>query len=735
MNLSAAKDTFIIESRELLDEMEHSLLELEKDPSSQDAINAVFRAVHTIKGSSGMFGFNGIVDFTHVAENFLEKVRKGTIKISDDLTAVLLECRDHIAELVDIYAEGDASVPAQLVAKGNEILKRLESFLNEGQTISSKHNEAKEAKEAEEKKDTASVTKTSRDRVENDCWHISLRFGKDVLRNGLDPMAFIGYLKNLGKIINLVTVTDAMPKIKDMNPEECYLGFEIDLETDKTKEDIEQVFEFVENDAQIIIIPPNSSVDEYKMLIENMPETPMRLGEILQSIGSLTEHELEKAMMKQIEKGGLEHEKPLGEILAEEKMVPEAVIDAALEKQKKTAVEVKKSIRIEADKLDNLINQVGELVITVSNVNQLADKNGDKELLEASSIMSRLVEEIRDSAMNVRMVQIGETFKKFERVVRDLSKNLGKKIDLEVSGGDTELDKTVVEKISDPLMHIVRNAVDHGIGMPETRKKAGKPEYGTLSLNAFHDMGMIIIEISDDGEGINKERVLKKAIERGLIAQGQELTDKEIYNLIFEPGFSTAEAVTNVSGRGVGMDVVKKNIEALRGTVDIDSKEGEGTSIRIQLPLTLAIIDGFRVGVGETSYIIPLDMVLECIEITEKDILTKRGGNFVNLRGEVLPFLRLREFFDEEGAKSAHENVIVVRYGQMKAGLVADRLLGEFQTVIKPLGKLFENVHGISGATILGSGEVALILDVPRLVKAAQRIEEESKKLHTAGVA
>ncbi|MDH5719360.1 MAG: chemotaxis protein CheA [Spirochaetia bacterium] len=724
MDLTAAKETFIIESRELLEEMEHSLLELEKTSDSKDAVNAVFRAVHTIKGSSGMFGFKGIVDFTHVAENFLEKVRKGEVPINPELIADLLECHDHIQELVNIYAEGSGSVPASMVSTGNEILRKLEGHLS-GEKLPEMHSEKKEPVE---KKETGLSGPESSETVQNENWHISLRFNEEVLKNGLDPASFIAYLKKIGTIINLTTITDNVPPVAEMDPENCYLGFEIDFETDKTKEDIEQVFEFVENDAKIVIIPPNSSISHYKEMIENMPEESMRLGEILTSTGSLTEHELEKAMKLQIEKGDIEKPKPLGEILVEEKMVPNDVVDAALEKQKKTAVDVKKSIRIEAEKLDSLINQVGELVITVANVNQLADKNGDKELLEASSVMSRLVEEIRDSAMNVRMVQIGETFRKFERVVRDLSKNLGKKIRLEISGGDTELDKTVVEKISDPLMHIVRNAVDHGIATPEVRRNAGKPEEGIISLNAFHDMGMIIIEISDTGEGLKKEKLLNKAIEKGIVQSGQELTDKEIYNLIFEAGFSTAEKVTDVSGRGVGMDVVRKNIESLRGSVELDSVEGEGTTLRIQLPLTLAIIDGFRVGIGDASYIIPLDMVLECIEITEKDILTKRGGNFVNLRGEVLPFLRLREFFDEEGEKGSHENVIVVRYGQMKAGLVADRLLGEFQTVIKPLGKLFENVQGISGATILGSGEVALIVDVPRLVTAARKIEEEETK-------
>jgi two-component system chemotaxis sensor kinase CheA len=338
------------------------------------------------------------------------------------------------------------------------------------------------------------------------------------------------------------------------------------------------------------------------------------------------------------------------------------------------------------------------------------------ELLEATATLSRLVEEVRDSALTLRMVQIGGTFNRFQRVVRDVSKELGKDIDLVISGADTELDKTVVEKIGDPLTHLVRNSMDHGIESAAVRLARGKPAKGTLKLNAYHDAGSVVIEVSDDGGGLNKDRILKKAIERGLVSEGAALSDKEIHNLIFEAGFSTADVVSNLSGRGVGMDVVRRNIQALRGTVDLHSVEGQGSTVRIRLPLTLAIIDGFLVGVGNATYVIPLDMVVECIELsaTDHDASDKR---YLNLRGEVLPYRRLREHFEVEGEPARRENIVVVRYGEQRAGLVVDKLLGEFQTVIKPLGKVFNQIQGMGGFTILGSGEVALILDVPSLMK------------------
>ncbi|WP_139132484.1 chemotaxis protein CheA, partial [Pseudomonas sp. 24 R 17] len=380
-------------------------------------------------------------------------------------------------------------------------------------------------------------------------------------------------------------------------------------------------------------------------------------------------------------------------------------------------------VRVNADKLDELINLVGELVIASAGASLLARSCNNDPLQEATSTVSGLVEEILDGALHLRMIPIGDTFNRFRRVVRDISQELGKDIELSISGAETELDKTVVEKIGDPLMHLLRNAMDHGIESADARRAAGKSAKGHLSLNAYHDSGSIVIEIADDGAGLNRERILQKAQERGLVAGGAVLTDQEIYNLIFEAGFSTAEAVTNLSGRGVGMDVVKRNITLLRGTVDLDSRAGQGTVVRIRLPLTLAIINGFLVGIDQSTYVIPLDMVQECIELDEHQRQSSRDTGYLDLRGEVLPLVHLRDHFSHEGPVGRRQNVVVVRYAEHKAGLVVDDLLGEFQTVIKPLGKLFGALRGISGSTILGSGAVALILDVPALLNQIVHLE------------
>ncbi|MBY0575099.1 MAG: chemotaxis protein CheA [Gallionellaceae bacterium] len=707
MNLDEALHTFIAESRELLQNMEDALLRIEQSPDDEELINAIFRAAHTIKGSAGLFGLDYIVAFTHVAESVLDRVRNGELHIDGELVAALLSSCDHLVELIEHLAAGGGEPTAEIQEKSNAIVSRLNGYLGAGAVKTTNVALASEP----------TCTSEGGGEVETDLWHISLRFGKDVLRNGMDPLSFIRYLSTLGEIRHVVTLLNNIPPAGEMDPESCYLGFEISFKSDADKATIEGVFEFVREDCMIRILPPRSKISDYLRLIAELPEEDMRVGEMLLRCGTLTQSELDAAL--RLQRGeGKEHQRPIGEVLVEAHMVQQPVMEAALDKQKQ--VKEHKSaeanlIRVDADKLDGLINLVGELIIAGAGANLIAQRNGDAGLLEATATMSRLVEEVRDSALKLRMVQIGATFNRFQRVVRDVSKELGKDIELVISGAETELDKTVVEKIGDPLTHLVRNSMDHGIESAEVRIAHGKPAKGTLRLNAYHDAGSIVIEVSDDGGGLNKDRILKKAIERGLVNEGDSLSDKEIYNLIFEAGFSTAEAVSNLSGRGVGMDVVRRNITALRGTVNLDSVEGQSTTVRIRLPLTLAIIDGFLVGVGTAVYVVPLDMVVECIE---RAAWENAGGDdrYLNLRGEVLPYLRLREHFEVEGEPARRENVVVVRYGEQKVGLVVDRLLGEFQTVIKPLGKVFSQISGIGGFTILGSGEVALILDVPGLM-------------------
>jgi two-component system, chemotaxis family, sensor kinase CheA len=731
---------FIQEAREQLAEMEAGLLCLEQTPDDRDRIDAIFRAAHTIKGGSGTIECDFIENFMHRVENLLDALRNGAIALSPALTSLLLACCDQMGGLVGVLASQAEAPDDELQARGDALSARLDAFLEGGAD--------REASQDLTLVDpTDEFETTGGGVVITDAWHISVRFGENMLRGGTDPLSFIRYLADLGEIIGIETIADAMPAAAEMDPESCYLGFEIQLQTRAAKADIERVFDFVRDDCELRILAPNSKLSEYLAHIHDLPEDDMRLGEILVRCGALTQAEIDQGLHDQKQGAEPQHAglalgegslttdaaiaegvpppARLGDILIERKVVSKKVVDAAVGKQ--TQVNDKKAkearlVRVQADKLDQLIDLVGELVIAGASANLLAQKSKQGSLVEATSVLTRLVENIRDAALQLRMVQIGETFTRFNRVVRDVSQELGKEIELSISGAETELDKTVVEKIGDPLMHLIRNSLDHGIEPVALRLERGKPACGRVSLNAFHDSGSIVIQIADDGGGLNRDKITAKALERGLVQPGQALSDAEIANLIFEPGFSTVDKVSNLSGRGVGMDVVRRNIQSLRGAVDVASVDGAGTTFTIRLPLTLAIIDGFLVGVGQAVYVIPLDSVVECIEL--KKLPSDR--NFLNLRGEALPFIRLRELFAVSGKAPPRESIVVVQFAGQRAGIVVDQLMGEFQTVIKPLGVMFPHLRGIGGSTILGSGEVALILDVAALVQAVSQAEEQT---------
>jgi two-component system chemotaxis sensor kinase CheA len=714
MDIDQALQTYIAESRELLAQMETALLTIAQgaDDGSGELVNEIFRAAHTIKGSAGLFGLDRIVDFTHVLESVLDELRAGRVAVDPALVSLLLACGDHIAALVDEVDRRRADASPEVALLGAPLLERLRACLGGTEA----HTAA-----------TASMEPAGLDGLQGgDHWHLSLRFDPGVLRNGMDPLAFIRYLGTLGRVVGIATVADGMPAADEMDPECCYLGFEIALETNADKAAIERVFDLVRDDCQLRILPPNSRVSEVLKLIESLPEEPTRLGDLLVRCGAITQRELAQALVDQAAKAPAP---PIGEILVEQGRVEPVMVEAALSRQKalkdnRSATDVQ-SIRVDADKLDRLVNLVGELVIAAAGAQLVARSTRVVELLESHSVLSALVEQVRDASLQLRMVKVGSTFSRFQRVVHDVSRELGKDIVLRVSGEDTELDKTVVERIADPLTHLVRNAMDHGIEPVDTRAARGKPPQGTVSLNAFHDSGSIVIEVGDDGGGLNRDRILAKAVERGLVEAGKPLTDAEIFALVFEPGFSTAEKVTNLSGRGVGMDVVKRNIVALRGSVDIASREGEGTTVSVRLPLTLAIIDGFQVGVGPSVFVLPLDAVEECLAFHDD-----AGRDYTDLRGEVLPVIRLRDLFDVQGPRGNRDNLVVVKHAGQKAGLMVDTLLGEAQTVIKPLSKMFGQVRGISGSSILGNGQVALILDVPALLAEAK--DQPSHKAFTA---
>lgn len=714
--LDAALATFAQESEELLQDMEEGLLILETTPDDSEIINQVFRAMHTIKGSSGLFGFNAIVAFTHEAETVLDRVRQGERDIDAELISILLDSKDHAAKLIAHCLENsDEPLPDALVAAGDALIERLSG-------------QSQTAIQASDVSDGSSIESEGGGEISvDDSWLISLEFQKDALRNGMDPLSFIRYLKTLGDIKEIMTLTPNMPAGDDMDPESCYLHFKIAFQSDASKQAIENVFEFAADDCDIKILPPNSKIDVYLNLLESVDESQVhRLGEMLINIGTLTQNDVQNGLHHQaLENKTSDHSpKPLGKILVEQQVVHQPVVEQALKKQEQTKQKMAAEanyIRVDAIKLGQLINLVGELVISSAAMNLIVERHGLSDAGDVAATMNGLVGSIRDAALELRMVQIGETFSRFRRVVRDVSNELGKDIELQISGGETELDKTVVEKINDPLTHLIRNSLDHGIESPEQRLAAGKPAKGTVQLNAYHESGHIVIQVADDGAGLNTEKIVAKAIANGVIKPDHGLSQQEIYNLIFAAGLSTKEQATNLSGRGVGMDVVKKNIEALRGSVAIDSLEGQGTTITIHLPLTLAIIDGFMVGTEQDRFIIPLNMVDECIEMDPNECDIDEVQHYINLRGQVLPYLRLGDYFNCRKSENVkrRESVVVVKFGQAKAGFVVDELHGEHQTVIKPMGKVFENLKGITGATVLGDGNVALILDVQGLIHAA----------------
>ena len=719
MSMDGALQTFFAEAEELTEYMESALLRLEDGEADSETLNEIFRAAHTIKGSAGLFGLHSIVGFTHFVENVLDKARSGKFTIDTELQGLMLQCKDHICTLLDAVKAGHE--PDQTVLQNGEaLLQKLQPWL--GGTPSDP-----EAGESD--------AKPNAEAHESGAWHISLRLGADVLQNGMDPLSFLRFLSGIGEITHLVTLDDGLPEtVEEFDPELLYLGFELSLVTDQDRAAIEEAFCFVQEGSDIRILPPSSKVEEYVKLIRSLPESEHKLGEILVRSGVITQAELDRALdLQTVQSMQSGDQQMLGEILTTKQTVPPAVVDAALDKQKKfkeRPVQESRFIRVDADKLDSLINLIGELVISRQRVDLLASETQHGPLLDAVASLGGFTEHIRDAALTLRMVPIGDTFQRFRRLVRDTATELGKSIDLKIRGAETELDRSMVEKLTDPLTHIVRNAIDHGIEAEAVRAQRGKPETGTLCLSAYHDAGIIVIEVSDDGGGLDLERIRNKAIANGVIDANSSITDHDIRQLIFHPGLSTAEKVTDLSGRGVGMDVVKRNIDALQGSVDIDSTPGQGTRLRIRLPLTLAIIDGFHVASRNTHFIIPQNTVLECmdLELLKQD----EGRNCVNLRGEQIPFIRLSEIFalpqKMEVLHDQREKLVVVQFGETRSGIVVEDLFGEVQTVAQPLSPIFQALQGIGGSSLLGSGDIAFILDVPQLIEMAVRVEDRKSR-------
>ncbi|WP_100753594.1 chemotaxis protein CheA [Vibrio salilacus] len=718
--MAAALQTYFNESRELLEGMESDLLELDSGnlDGLNERLNAIFRAAHTVKGSAGIFNLSAIVQFTHRVESLLDLLRSEQLPLNEQHISLLLECCDHMVSLIDDAQSGQENLADDVT--GQRLSARLSEFLGQPDA------EIPVSNPAENADNTVS---------EHSCWHLSLSFPLHAFQDGMDPLSFLSYLTTLGEVIYIEAVDRKLPDWHRFDPECCYLGFELRFYSSASKQQIEDVFEFIREEGDIRIFPPSSKVIDFIEYIQSMPDESYRIGEILVRCGALTEIELQRALQQQgVQREAASGTLPIGEILTQKDAQLTPVLNAAVDKQNKAREAIskeQKSLRVDAEKLDTLINLVGELVTAGAGSALQAELMGDNGMIESVARLNGLLEEVRDAALQLRMVAIGATFVRFQRVVRDMAKDLDKSIHLTINGADTELDKSVIEKIGDPLMHLVRNAIDHGIETEEERVAHGKSAQGTITLNAYHDSGNIVIDVGDDGKGLNSDKLRAKAMEKGLIDESQSMTDDEIFQLIFEPGFSTAQQVSNISGRGVGMDVVKRNITDLRGRVEIHSILHQGTTIRIVLPLTLAIIDGFLIEVSSETFVVPLDAVQECVELDSQWLKDGQDKPYINLRGQVLPLIDLRQQFNLTARSSKRQNVVVVSSGGQSAGLIVDHLLGELQTVIKPLGPIFSRVKGISGSTILGSGDIALILDIGSL---SQHIIKEESKQHLLAI-
>ena len=709
--IAAAREGFLEEAQDNLRQFEQGLLAMEQDPGDAEAVNSAFRAAHTIKGGAGLFGFQAVVGFTHEVESVLDRMRDGLLAVTEPGMALLLQGRDQMERLVHAVRDGTEG-NAELEAISQRLGEQLRQLRGGSAGAAAPAPAAATAPPGD--------SSPASDDEGSGVWHLSLRLGVDALRNGLDPMSFIRYLDTLGEVEGIRTLTEAVPELLLLDPEGCCLGFEIRLRSPADRQTIVDVFEFLQDDCELEVLAPDAGAADYqRLLAQRAADEPAREALLAhwQALG-LTRL-LETAESEDSGQPAVaDSPAPVAASVAPR---PPATAARAEERRggardRRAGSEESRFIRVRADKLDHLIDLIGELVIASSGAQVAAQQERSTRFGEAAQRIHDLVQEARDGALGLRMVPIGETFSRFQRVVRDVSKELGKDVALQITGGDTELDKSMVETIADPLMHLVRNSLDHGLETAEDREAAGKPGQGTLALHAYHESGNVIIEVSDDGRGLNRDRILAKAVERELVSPDSVLDDEQVYRLIFEPGFSTAAQVTNLSGRGVGMDVVKRNVESLRGQIKVASTPGRGATMQIRLPLTLAIIDGFLTQVAGVSYVLPLEIVAECIETPPGFALGERGAcGCFDLRGEVVPYIDLRRCFGHDGARPTRQSLIVVHSTDSRIGLLVDRLLGEYQTVIKPLGSIFQHLEGIAGSTILGSGEVALILDVASL--------------------
>ena len=678
---------FLEEASELLEQLETLLIELEQTPDNRESLEATFRVMHTLKGAAGMFGFSKIETFTHDLETVFDLLRDGKLSLNEDLIDLSLRARDQLLLMLGDEAAIDENEVSAITAG-------LKKFSGDSPQT------------APEEETNTDVSQDS-----NRClWWVKFVPKSDLLLNGTNPLHLLEDLQSLGEM-KAFTRAGKLPALDKMNGEQCYLTWDILLDTANTENSVRDVFIFVEDECDLSItgIAGNARTDLEHLWGE--------LTDYFRSTSEPDKGEIAKMVAKHAHPEKTEEKKDLPQTPGENK-TRSAAPNAGNRREQ--------TIKVGSRKLDELVNMVGELVSLQARLDQMSQKKGDIELTAIAESFNRLTMQLRDSALNMRMLPIGTLFNKFGRLTRDLAKELDKKIEFETSGEDTELDKTVIEQLNDPLVHLIRNAADHGVESPEERRKAGKPEEGRVHLSAEHSGGHVLIRIIDDGKGIDPQKIFAKAVEKGLVHADAQMSEREIFNLLFEPGFSTAEAVTRVSGRGVGMDVVRRTIEGLRGTIEVESRLGKGSVFTLKLPLTLAIIDGLLVNIGGNAFVLPLSSVNECLEIQKTDLRNEK--RVINLRGSLVPYLDLRRYFEIVEEAPQIQQVAITTIADKKLGLLVDEVLGQHQTVIKSLGPLYEEVRGVAGATILGSGEVALILDIQEL----NRIGEQEDLLELA---
>ncbi len=665
IDVSRFRAAFYVEAAEHLQSMEAALLQLESAPRDTELLNTIFRAAHTIKGASTTFGIDEVGRFTHVLENLLERLRDGLLETNAELIELLLTSVDVIDALVANAKDG-VPMPDNL----EEVLKELQRVNGQPSSCLSPTN-------------TNNGNRTAAPTVQSQPYRIQIHPSREFFRFGQDPLLLLRELSEMGTIVNVIVDDSQLPQLAELNPEECYLSWNIELETEAQEQSLHDVFMFFDDGSKYTI-----EAISRKALANAVAESETNKSV---SIKSTATPEVDRR------------------VKTDRREVVAAPVAAASE-----------TVRVDRLLLDELINQIGEVVIGASMVEQdmLCLANG--RTLESMSALGKIVRDLQEMSLGLRMVPIAATFQKMNRVIRDVAKKVGKQIQFVTEGDDTELDKTVVDQISDPLVHMVRNAADHGIETPEERVAAGKPAEGIVKLRAYQQGGNVYIELQDDGRGLNRKRILEKAVERGLVTPEATPTDSEICNMIFLPGFSTATEVTDVSGRGVGMDVVRRNVEALQGSISIKSIEGQGSRLTVRLPLTLAILDGLLVRLSSEIFVIPLLSVVESICLKPRDIKQIIGvGEVIKLRGEIVPVLRLHRALHIasdsriDDALMADSGIVVIVEDQgRRLALKVDELMGQQQVVIKNLETNFRKVPGVAGATILGDGRVALILDV-----------------------